>query len=818
MVLRKKRSILKRSILAVGVILAAAGAGATFVFERAMPDYSGVAALPGLVAEARVYRDRWGVPHIFAADRNDAARALGYVHASERLFQMEMQRRAGQGRLSEMAGPAMLGTDKYIRTLGIYRLAQTSFAALSPPVQAHLQAYADGVNAWLAAHHGRLPPEFLLAGVSPEPWTPADLVVWGKLMALRLSYNYRVEMLRARLARSMPKEKIEDLFPDMPGPITIAPEKSPGHDRASLTKRASAETGDRLAAVADTGGALPRSDPKPEDALASLLGLGEAASNEWVVSGKRTATGKPILANDPHLGLEAPILWYLARIVTPDMTLKGATVPGLPAVLLGQNDNIAWGLTTTNSDVQDLFVETVDPKDPARYLASDGSAAFETRQEIIHVKGEPDVAITVRATRRGPVMSDIDKEMQALAGPGKVMALAFTGLGAADTTSEAFWLLNKARGQDDILRALKAYQAPPQNVVYADRDGHIGFVNPGLLPIRKSGDGRMPADGASGAFDWTGMASFDQMPQIRDPEAGFILNANNAVVPTSFSPSLGSDWGEAFRARRIQELMDEHGPHTLDASARMQVDRVSLAAKDLLPALLAVKPATPEAKEALTLLQTWDGVMDKDRPEPLIFEAWLHEMHRLLLTAKAGDPLAEKGPFAAAAIEFILANRAAEWCGGDDSDCAKLKTEALNQALAMAAKLQGRDMKTWRWGRENMAILRHKVFSRIPLLDRLSDLSVESGGDFYTLDRGGGADNDANHPFARTHGAGFRGLYDIADPDASRFIIATGQSGHILSRHYGDLTPLWNEGRAITLAGSEDELKKQGADELIFKP
>src|SRR5208337_1529452 len=434
--------------LAVGLILAIPAAVTMIVFERAMPAYSGVAPLPGLSAEARVYRDNWGVPHIFAADRNDAARALGYIHASERLFQMEMQRRAGQGRLSEMVGRGMLGTDKYVRTLGLYRLAQTSFGALSPELQAHLQAYSDGVNAWLATHEGRLPPEFLLMGAVPEQWTPADSVVWGKLMALRLSYNYRLEMLRARLAQHMTKEQIEALFPDSPSPITIAPQRNPELNAASGGKRVSAEGSERFVAIAAKGHAPDAAFPtasKPEDILASLLSLAGAASNEWVVGGQHTATGKPILANDPHLGLEAPILWYLARIVIPGTTLKGATVPGLPAVLLGQNDNVAWGLTTTNSDVQDLFIETVDPKDPGRYLTPDGSAAFDTTREIIRVKGEADVTVTVRATRHGPVMSDIDGEMQTLAGPGKVMALAFTGLGAADTTSEAFWLLNQAR-------------------------------------------------------------------------------------------------------------------------------------------------------------------------------------------------------------------------------------------------------------------------------------------------------------------------------------------------------------------------------------
>ncbi len=801
--------------MAIGLIVAAAAALVILMFERAMPDYSGVATLPGLSAEVRVYRDNWGVPHIFAANRNDAARALGYVHASERLFQIEMQRRAGQGRLSEMTGPDMLGVDKFVRTLGLYRLAQSSFNALSPDMQNQLQAYAEGVNAWLAAHKNRLPPEFLLMSAKPERWTPPDSIVWGKLMALQLSKNYRSERLRAHLAQHMSAGQMEALFPDTPSPITIEPQKNPSPSAETGTRKASMGTAG--SSVATLSEALSPS-AKPDELLGSVLGLRDAASNEWVISGQHTASGKPILANDPHLGLEAPILWYLARIVTPEMAVKGVTVPGSPIVLLGQNDNVAWGFTTTNSDTQDLFIETVDPKDANRYLTPEGSAAFETREEIIHVKDKPDVTLTVRATRHGPVLSDIDAESKTLAGAGKVVALAFTGLSAADTTSEALARLNQARGQSDILEALKLYQTPAQNIVYADREGHIGFINPGLLPIRKSGDGRTPCDGASGAFDWTGMATFEQMPQVRDPEAGFIFNANSAVVPSNFSPSLGREWGEPFRARRIQAFMNEDGVHTLDTSARMQADHLSLAAKDLLPALLALTPATPQAKEALALLRDWDGVMDKDRAEPLIFEAWLYEMHRMLVTEKARDPIKEKGPFAAASIEFILNHRAAEWCGTNDADCAHLKTEALNRALAMLTARQGADMKKWRWGRENVAMLRHKFYNHIPLLDRLSDLSVESSGDFYTLDRGGGTENDADHPFARTQGAGYRGIYDLANPDASRFMIATGESGHILSRHYGDLVPLWNEGRYISLSGSEDELKRRGAEELVFKP
>jgi penicillin amidase len=812
MLRRNLRRLGKFLLLAAGLIVALAAAGTALVFERAMPDYSGAASLPGLSAEARVYRDRWGVPHIFAASRNDAARALGYVHASERLFQMETQRRAGQGRLAEIAGEDMLAIDTFIRTLGLYRLAQSSFAALSPGAQGHLQAYAEGVNAWLAAHKTSMPPELLLMGdAAPEPWTPADTIVWGKLMALKLSFNFKLEVLRARLAGHLPASRIEALFPDTPGPVTIEPHRGPASEAGQSGKRASVPAGQP--AVAQLGAAP--SAPAPGASFLSSFQNG--ASNEWVVGGQHTASGKPILANDPHLEFEAPIMWYLARIVTPEMTIKGATAPGVPGVLLGQNDAIAWGFTTTDSDVQDIFIETLDPKDGNRYLTPEGSAEFETRRETIRVKGAPDAVLTVRATRHGPVLSGIDPDLRNIAGVGKVAALAFTSLGAADTTSEALQRLNRARDADEVVEALKTYQGPPQNIVYAGRDGHIGFINPGLLPIRKSGDGRLPADGASGAFDWVAMAPFERLPRLRDPEAGFIFNANNAVVPPGFSPSLGFDWQPPYRARRIQALLDEGGRHTLDASARMQADRLSLAAKDLLPALLAVNAETPRAKEALTLLKTWDAAMDKDRPEPLIFEAWLYAMRRLLLAEKAGDPLNEKGP-SAASIAAVLQDYAAEWCGTDDADCAGVKAKALDQALEMLTKRQGGDMKAWRWGRENVATFRHNFYSHIPLLDRLSEIRMESSGDVYTLDCGGGNGRDRNNPFARTHGPGYRGIYDLGDPDASRFMIATGQSGHIFSRHYADLAPLWGEGRSITLAGSEDDLKRQGAEMLTLTP
>jgi penicillin G amidase len=777
----------------VFVLVVVAVAAVGWLFWRAMPDYAGTAALPGLSAETRVWRDDYGVPHIFAATMNDAMRALGWLHASERLYQMEIQRRVGQGRIAEIAGPDLIGVDRFIRTLGFYRLAESSFAALSPFAQARLQAYADGVNAFLDTHVDRLPPEFMILGDKPEPWKPADSLVWGKLMALQLSHNYKFEVMRAELSRKLSPEQASWLFPMPPADSPISTQPLANSHHAALEE--------------------------PDERLGELLPLRHGASNEWVVAGSRTTTGKPILANDPHLELAAPVLWYLARIVTPEGDVKGATVPGAPIVLLGQNASIAWGFTSADTDTQDLFVETVDPANPAQYLTPDGPKPFESRDETIHVSGGPDVALHVRATRHGPVISDVSPELAGLAGPGKAIALAFTGLGDKDTTTEAMMRVNGAHNWEEFLAALRLYQTPTQNLVYADVSGDIGFISPGLVPLRKSGDGLAPTDGATGATDWIGFVPFEQLPQLHNPPAGFAFNANNAIVAPDREPMFGRDWEEAFRARRIQQFFDSTAKHSLESSATMQADHTSLAALALLPLLESVKPDDERARQALALLASWGGVMDKDRAEPLIFEAFLRALHEIMLIDKVGVDLGEKGPFDATTLISLIKDHPS-WCdapGKPDPDCRLTLARALDAGLALLVKRDGADMSKWTWGSEHVVLLRHKVYSHIPLLDRISDLSMPSSGDYYTLDRGGGFEAPADMPFARTHGGGFRGLYDLADPDKSRFMITTGQSGHIFSPHYRDLAPLWIDVKSIPLAGTEAELEKAGAKELVFR-
>jgi penicillin amidase len=600
--------------------------------------------------------------------------------------------------------------------------------------------------------------------------------------------------LRAHIAAKLGPDKVSWFYPGVrPGdPISTLPASGPPH--ASLDG--------------------------VDQAIGALTGLNHGASNEWVVAGSRTVTGKPILANDPHLELAAPILWYLARIVTPEGWIKGATVPGAPVVLLGQNDHVAWGFTTAYTDTEDLFVETIDPSDPTRYLTPDGPKPFETREETIRVKDGADVALKVRTTRHGPVLSDVSDDLASIAGPGKTIALAFAGLADRDTTMDAVLRLDAAKNWDDFLAAMRLVVAPTQNVVYADTVGDIGFFSPGLVPLRKSGDGLAPVDGASGAFDWIGWIPFEQLPQLHNPASGFVFNANNAVVAEDHQPTFGQDFEEAFRARRIQEFMDAIDKHSLETSAAMQADRLSLAAKALQPFIARIDPSDERARQAKAMLTNWNAVMDKDRPEPLIFTAFLGSLRRILIEEKTGLKMDAKGPFAATTLIALMTEHPA-WCdapGAPDPDCRNRLGQALDEGLALIVKRDGPDMSQWRWGAEHVSLLQHRVFSHVPLLDRLSDLSVASSGGFYTLDRGGGFEVPENRPFARTHGAGFRGLYDLADPEKSRFVITTGQSGHIASPHYRDLVPMWNDVKSFPLTGSEDELRKAGGLELRLTP
>jgi penicillin amidase len=808
------------TLLTLAGLFVAGGVGATLFWRASLPELNGQVALPGLSKTADVYRDAHGVPHIFAGSRNDALRVLGYLHASERFFQMEMNRRAGKGRLAEVVGKDMLGTDKFLRALDVYRLAATSYKSFTPAAQAAIAAYCDGVNAWLSTHRHRLPLEFTLLGIEPEPWQPADSLVWAKLMALQLSANLEREMQRGALLAAQPAAVVDRLYPQYPAnaPYTTEPR---------LTRAGLAPV--QLTPVKELAqppllqkrGAV---DPALGAALTQLAAVwpfhAPGASNEWVLGGTRTISGMPILANDPHLSLETPVLWYLARIVTPELYVTGATVPGLPVVLLGQNRYIAWGFTTTNSDVQDLFIETIDPQDPTKYLTPSGSEKFSTRNETFKVKGEPDVTATFRATRHGPVLSDADTDAAKLLQDSQhVVALAFTGLSDHDTTPEALWRLNAARNWQEFQSALELFQTPPQNIVYADWMGHTGFTAPGLVPVRIDGDGRYPVAGADGKHDWRGMIPFTYAPRLRDPDGGAIFNGNNAVTRPGIY-WFGRDWETPHRAQRIQDMISAIPRRGVPAVRAMQADILSLPAQELLPMLLHVTPQTAQETQALTLLRGWDATMQADRPEPLLFEWWVMRLYDAVARPPFGALGSVPGQYNAQALAEIL-RQPAGWCDKllpeKSADCAPQIAAAFRQTLQELTARYGADVAQWRWGNEHFAPLENKVMHHVPGFDRWFGQHVASDGGFYTVNRGGNFEQmDKPHPLTKTHGSGFRAIYDLADLESSRYIIAGGESAHPLSPYYANLVPLWNSGQDIAITGTKEELAAHNHGHVEF--
>src|SRR3984893_13576852 len=534
--------MIRRLIGGVLLLVCVIVGGGSLYLLSSLPQLDGRIAVRGPMGEVRIGRDADGVPLITAANDEDAAFGLGFAHAQDRLFQMELQRRYGAGRLAEIFGPQALATDRQMRVLGLYRAAEAEIPTLSPAVRRGLEAYAAGVNAFLATRRGALPPEFLLLRFRPDPWRPADSLVWGKLMDLELAGNYRGELQHARLARAASPDDLAVPHPEYPKePRTTLAELAAFYRRLPL---------DRLYA-----------------ALPPLVGP-IYASNNWVVDGAHTDSGKPVLANDPHLGFAAPGFWYLVRLKTPQGEIGGGTVAGVPVVVVGHNERIAWGFTTTGGDVEDLFIEHLDPADSNRYLTPDGSAAFATREELITVRGAAPVAITVRGTRHGPVLSDVlpDGTVES----GYVLALQTSFLDADDRSAEALWDIGRASDWNGFRAALANFTGPQQNMVYADVDGTIGFIAPARIPIRKSGNGWLPVPVWTGAYDWTGFIPFAELPQGTDPAAGHFVSANNKIVPDRYPYLLSRDWDLPNRAERIEELLAAEPSQSTANTAAME--------------------------------------------------------------------------------------------------------------------------------------------------------------------------------------------------------------------------------------------------------
>jgi penicillin G amidase len=746
----------KLASLCVGVsaIVALALAMAGSVVWLTIPQDDMTVHIPGLRKPVRITLDDDGIPRVLADSERDGAVALGFLHARERLFQMDLMRRSASGRLSEIAGPATLRLDRMMRVLGLRRHAGADLAALPDETRQMLEAYASGVNAWINLKGRFAAPEFLFLG-TPEPWQPIDSLLWAKTMGLWLSMNWRQELARLALSGEVSPTVLDQLWPrqsDAPGPQSWIAPKLGNIARRLLTDL-----------------------PTFPDAFT----LPQSASNEWAVDGTRTTTGAPLLAGDPHLAFGFPGIWYLARLDFPDHALVGATAPGIPFLVLGHNEKVAWTFTTTGADVQDVFVES--PAGPGLYDTPAGPRRFEEREERIAIRGQQDEVLAVRETRHGPVISDIVQP------DGPILAVAMGNLQEGDTAAAGLLALNRANSIGDAGIAAASITSPVQNLLVADRNAIALYVT-GRVPIRRSGDGAAPAPG-DGTHDWVGWAAGSELPRFIAPPSGRLVNANEPLSSSGSEIFMGRDGFGHWRSDRIRQMLDSSDRHRLEDFAAMQTDKVNLFAQHILPRLIETPIEGAIPNKAQALLREWDGTANTALPQPLIFNAWVAAFYdavlqRAGLSSGLGTPTADF-------VSFVLSPEGRGWC---DGDCRPLLQRSLTAAVANLRLRFGDDPSAWRWGSAHRATFSHPLLSNLPFLDQIGTISIDSAGDEDTVGRGG---FDRN--FRSVHGASFRGVYDLANLDRSLFMLAPGQSGNIFSPHSRDFITRWRDGATITI-------------------
>jgi len=779
-----------------------------YLASRSLPDYDKTIPVSGLTADVEIVRDNSGVPHIFSASDRDAFYALGYAHAQDRLWQMTLLRRTVQGRLSELFGTRTVETDKLMRRLDLYPRAVQSVTAQDDRTRDALDAYAAGVNARITEINrdslGRGAPEFFVFNAPLAPWQPADSVALIKLMALQLSSHLGEEVLRARTSLLLPDEdRVADLLPDIPGPgVAALPEY------AQLVPGVSPRT--QFA----RSGPPAAFWPVPERGLAG-------ASNVWAADASRSATGSTLMANDPHLQFTAPATWYLARLELSSGGVIGATIPGIPAIMAGRSEAIAWGITSSYLDDQDVFIEELNPDNREQYRTPDGFKPFETRRSIIEIKDSGPVTLTLRWTDNGPVLPATRMNLGSVTPPGHVAALGWTALSARDTSMSAAIGLMFAQSVDSALEVSKSYVAPSQNLTVIDGDT-IAMKMIGAMPRRDEAhqsQGRMPSLGWRPENRWQGVFPDDSNPVFVNPNGGIVGNTNNKIVDRPFPLHVSFDWGDSQRVMRWRGLMQGREVHTRDSFIEAQLDTVSVTARALLPLIGAdlwfTGEAAPEGtpdrlrQRALELLANWNGEMNEHLPEPLIYSAWLRALQERLIRDDLGPLASEFTRVEPLFIERVYrdVDGAGAWCNvirsAAEESCTDIARLALDDALVWISETYGTALESLRWGDAHQATHDHPVLGDVPLLRYFVNIRQSTSGGDHTLMRGRSA-GDGPDPFLNVHGAAYRGVYDFADPDSSVFILSTGQSGHFLSRHYDNLGILWRRGEYIPMSLDAD--------------
>lgn len=777
----KSYPLLSRFLLFVVIPLAAALIACFLYLRGSLPAADGRVIKAGVSQPVELTRDENGVAVIDARTDRDAFFAIGFAHAQDRMWQLEMERRTAAGRLSEVFGRSAVPQDAWMRALGLYEAAEQSWSRLSPEARASLTAYAAGVNAWLAQGQV-LPPEFIALGVRPEPWREVDSLAWSKVFALNLANNMWNETSNMIASQHLSREQMVDLL---------------GYSQSDLS-------------AAAAGGLM--SEKTAAGLLAFRAGLEGGlkiggryvGSNAWVVSGRLMQGGQAALANDPHLGVQMPSPWYVARLKGDRLNVSGMTLVGLPVVIFGRNDDIAWGGTSMMADVQDLYLEQPNPADPSQYRHGDGWAGFQVRSEAINVRAEfpaslrarvEPVRIQFRRTLDGPVISDI------IGAYDQPVALRWTALDPDDVSYESFLRVNYARDWDSFKESFRTYVAPALNMLYADKSNNIGSLGVGRIPVRAKGEGRLPVPAWTNEYGWRGYIPFKDWPQRFNPEEGYIVSANHRVVGPDYPYFISADWAPPNRARRIEQLLQEKvsggEPIPLEHFGRMQGDTVDLSVRGLLDHLKRVSPNSEEQREALGYLQNWDGNMSRDSQGAAIFFVWARHLREEVFSTALKDTWNKQRQ--SAELERVvsatsydqllhaLTEQPSAWCGAAGGSCAPLLSRSLDTTIGELKKLRGSGMDSWRWGDIHHTLYAHMPFSEVTWLDSVFERKIPSGGSPDTI-------NVANAVYQRATGydqtlsAGFRQIIQVGgDSTRHMYMNSTGQSGNVLSPHYDDM-------------------------------
>jgi penicillin amidase len=866
--MKKVGVFLKRGLIAIVVLALVLGAAGIFYFKsylpntiapKSFPQIDGEIQLEGLEGPVDIYRDQMGIPHIYASTQHDLFFAQGYVHAQDRFWQMDAWRHIGSGRLSEMFGSGQVETDTFLRTLGWRLTAEKEYAELDTESKAILDSYTEGVNAYLKDHDATaLSLEYAILGLlSPDykidAWTPINSLTWGKAMAWDLRGNLGEEIERAVLLKTLTPEQVAELFPAYPADHPVIVNKiGEGTSAHAPLQSFVTSSGHRTAFSASD---------IPKEALASLqhnaslldLALGPAGdgigSNSWAISGSRTSSGMPLLANDPHLGIQMPSIWYQAHLECKPVTdacpynVAGFTFAGVPGIIIGHNDRIAWAFTNVGPDVMDLYIERVNPDNPNQYEVNDEWVDFETRTETIRVVGGKALELTVRLTRHGPVISESYgplknentdnnpefvpfKERAGVELPEQyVIALKWTAL-APSTPFKAIWGLDRAQNWDDFRQAAKNFHVPAQNLLYADVDGNIGYQMPGDIPMRANGDGTVPVPGWTDEYEWTGFIPFEELPYTFNPPEGYIVTANNRCQPLDYPYLITRDWDYGFRAQRILDII-ENAPDKIDIAymQSIQGDSFDSNAPLFVPVLLnlGLKAATPDQAIALDMLSNWDYQDRADSAAAAVFNAfWRHLLQNIFDDEMPEERYYPEGGSRWNEIMRQIDDNSPWWDDKTTTNVIETRDDILRksfeQGVAEVEGMFGKDPVKWNWGEMHASTFRNGTLGESgvgPIEALFNRGPFPTGGGESIINATGWSVKDG---YETNWLPSMRMIVDLSDLNNSVTVHTTGQSGHAYHPHYDDMTPLWANIQYYSMLWDEQTVVSSSEGRLALLP